>query len=100
MANVDGAYDCVTKTPMGDQSGVFTVISNGDRFHGTIAGSLGSMDVKDGIVDGDKLRWKMEMTFPMPMAIDCEATVTGDTLTGTLQLGAFGAAAITGTRRA
>ena len=99
MASVDGAYDCVTKTPMGDQSGVFTVISTGDRFHGTIAGSLGSMDVENGKVDGNRLTWTMAMQFPMPMTIDCEATVEGDVLTGTLQLGAFGAAAITGKRR-
>jgi hypothetical protein len=100
MAAVDGAYDCITKTPMGDQAGVFTVISAGDRFNGTISGALGSMDVKDGTVDGNMLRWKMEMSFPMPMTIDAEAEVTGDTITGTLQLGAFGAAAITGKRRA
>jgi hypothetical protein len=100
MAEVDGAYDCVTKTPMGDQSGVFTVISSGDSFHGTIAGALGSMDVKEGKVDGNSLTWKMEMTFPMPMTLDCEAVVEGDILTGTIQLGAFGASAITGKRRA
>lgn len=99
MADVDGVYDCVTKTPMGDQSGVFTVISKGDSFQGTISGALGSMDVKDGAVDGNSLQWKMDMTFPMPMSIDCEAVVEGDTLTGTLQLGAFGAAALTGKRR-
>ncbi len=99
MATVDGAYDCVTKTPMGDQSSVFTVISNGDSFHGTNAGPMGSLDVKDGKVDGNRLTWKMEMTMPMPMTLDAEAIVEGDMLTGTIQLGAFGSAAMTGTRR-
>ena len=100
MANVDGAYDCVAKTPMGDQNGVFTVISNGDRFNGTFAGMMGSLDVVDGKVAGDVLTWKMEMTMPMPMTLECEATVSGDAITGTMQLGAFGASAFTGTRRA
>jgi hypothetical protein len=95
MATVDGAYDCVAKTPMGDQNGVFTVISNGDRFNGTFAGMMGSLDVVDGKVDGDSLTWKMEMTMPMPMTLECEATVSGDAITGT-----FGASAFTGTRRA
>jgi hypothetical protein len=99
MATVDGAYDCVTKTPMGDQSSVFTVISNGDSFHGTNAGAMGSLDVKDGKVDGNLLTWKMEMTVPMPMTLEAEAVVEGDTLTGTIQLGAFGSAAMTGKRR-
>ena len=100
MATVDGAYDCVAKTPMGDQNGVFTVISNGDRFNGTFAGMMGSLDVVDGKVAGDTLTWKMEMTMPMPMTLECEATVSGDAITGTMQLGAFGASAFTGTRRA
>lgn len=99
MATVDGAYDCVTKTPMGDQQSVFTVISNGESFHGVNAGMLGSMDVKDGKVDGNRLTWKMEMTIPMPMTLDAEAVVEGDTLTGTVQAGAFGAMAMTGKRR-
>ena len=100
MAIVDGAYDCVTKTPMGDQTSVFTVISNGDTFHGTNAGPLGSLDVKDGKVDGNRLTWKMDMTVPMPMTLEAEGVVEGDTLTATVALGAFGSAAMTGKRRA
>jgi len=99
MASVDGAYDCITKTPMGDQSSVFTVISSGDTFHGTNAGTLGSLDVKDGKVDGNQLSWKMEMVMPMPMSLECHAVVEGDTLTGTIEAGAFGSMAMTGTRR-
>ena len=99
MATVDCAYDCITKTPMGDQSSVFTVVSNGEGFHGTNAGPLGSLDVKDGKVDGNRLTWKMEMVIPMPMTRDCEAVIEGDTLTGTIKAGAFGAMAMKGTRR-
>jgi hypothetical protein len=99
MAIVDGAYDCITKTPMGDQNSVLTVISNGSTFQGTNAGPLGSLDVKDGKVDGNMLTWKMEMTIPMPMSLEAEAVVEGDTLTGTIQAGPFGAMAMTGTRR-
>ncbi|HJT39722.1 MAG TPA: hypothetical protein VJ762_05260 [Sphingobium sp.] len=99
MASVDGAYDCVAKTPMGDQNGVLTVISSGDSFHGTFAGMMGSLDVGEGKVDGNKLTWKMNMTIPMPMTLDCEAEVSGNSITGTMQLGAFGAAGFSGTRR-
>ncbi len=99
MASVDGAYDCITKTPMGEQPRVFTVVTSGDRFNGTNAGPLGSLDVKDGKVDGNRLSWTMEMTMPMPMTLTCEAIVTGDKLTGTIDAGAFGKLAMTGTRR-
>jgi hypothetical protein len=61
---------------------------------------MGSLDVIDGKVDGDTLTWKMEMTMPMPMTLECEAQVAGDAITGTMQLGAFGASAFNGTRRA
>src|SRR3546814_2213168 len=80
MAIVDGAYDCVTRTPMGDQQSVFTVISNDGTFHGTNASPLGSLDVKGGKVDGNRLTWKMEMTIPMPMTLEAEAIIEGDTL--------------------
>lgn len=99
MAKVDGAYDCITKTPMGDQQSVFTIVSNGSTFHGTNAGPLGSLDVKEGKVDGENLTWKMEMVIPMPMTLEAEAIVEGDTLTGTIQAGAFGTMAMSGTRR-
>ena len=40
------------------------------------------------------------MTVPMPMTLDCKATVEGDTLTGTVGAGAFGSFPLTGTRTA
>lgn len=100
MANVDGQWDCVTKTPMGEQKSVFTVVSNGDSFTGSNAGPMGTLDVIDGKVDGDRLSWKMELKVPMAMVMDATATVDGDTLKGEVKLGAFGVAPMSGTRKA
>ncbi len=99
MSKVDGAYDCITKSPMGDQPSVFTIVSDGDRFNGTNAGPLGSLDVKDGKVDGNRLIWTMDMVMPMPMTLTCEALITDGKLTGTIDAGAFGQLAMAGTRR-
>jgi len=97
--SVAGTYNTTVKSPMGDQSGTFTVIDNGDgTFSGSMAGGMGSMDVEDGKIDGNKLTWKMNMTVPMPMTLECEATVEGDQLTGTVNAGAFGAMPLTGER--
>src|SRR3546814_16372049 len=91
--------DCfVTRTPMGYQHSAFKVISNDGTVHGTNAIPLGSLDVKGGKVDGNRLTWKMEMTIPMPMTLEAEAIIEGDTLTGTIEAGAFGAMAMTGKR--
>lgn len=97
--SVAGTYECVTKTPMGDQKSKFTVVDGGDgTFTGLNAGAMGSMDVEDGKIDGNTLTWKMKMTVPMPMTLEGSATIDGDTLTGSVNAGAFGAMAMSGTR--
>jgi hypothetical protein len=100
MAAVDGDWDVTVKSPMGDQKSVLTINSNGDSFTGKMAGSLGSMDIANGSVNGNTLSWKMDMTVPMPMTLDCTATVDGDTITGEVKAGAFGSMPVSGTRKA
>jgi hypothetical protein len=98
--SVAGTYDCVTKTPMGDQKSKFTVIVDGDTFTGENAGAMGTMSLDDGKVNGNTITWSMNMTVPMPMKLEGEATVDGDTITGTVKAGAFGAFPMNGTRAA
>lgn len=99
MAVVDGSYDCVTKSPLGEQKSVFTVSSDGGSFTGTNAGDMGSLDVLEGKVDGNQLSWKMDLKVPMPITLTCVATVEGDTLNATITAGAFGSFPMTGTRK-
>ncbi|WP_448659031.1 hypothetical protein ACPVPU_00885 [Sphingomonas sp. CJ99] len=98
MANVDGSWKTVTKSPMGDQEATLTVASNGDSFTGTYSGALGTTEIKDGRVNGDTLSWKVDIVVPMPMTLDCEATVSGDTIAGTVGAGVFGSFPMSGTR--
>jgi hypothetical protein len=96
--SVAGTWNTTVKSPMGDQSGTLTVNVDGDSFTGQMAGGMGTMDVVDGKVDGHTLTWKMNMVVPMPMTLDCEATVDGDSITGAVNAGAFGAMPLSGTR--
>ncbi|MEM1195859.1 MAG: hypothetical protein AAGH57_07120 [Pseudomonadota bacterium] len=97
--SVAGTFNTTVKSPMGDQSGTITITDNGDgTFKGNMAGSMGAMDIETGTIDGNTIKWSMDMTVPMPMKLDCEATVDGDTLTGTVNAGAFGAMPLSGTR--
>ena len=98
--SVAGTYECVTKTPMGDQKSDVTIVVNGDTFTGTNSGQMGSMEMENGKVDGTKLTWTMKMTVPMPMTLEGEATVDGDTITGNVKAGAFGSFPLSGTRKA
>jgi hypothetical protein len=98
MANVDGSWDTLVKSPMGDQKATLTIASSGGSFTGSYSGAMGTTEIKDGTVDGDRLTWKLDITVPMPMTLDAEATVDGDAMTGTVTAGAFGAFPLTGTR--
>ncbi len=98
MANVDGSWDTVTRSPMGDQQATLTITSEGDSFTGSYSGAMGTTEIKDGRVAGDTLTWTLDITVPMPMTLTCEATVHGDAMTGTVTAGAFGSFPMTGTR--
>ncbi|HEY0959185.1 MAG TPA: hypothetical protein VGE05_07905 [Novosphingobium sp.] len=98
--SVAGTYEIVTKTPMGDQKGTFTVTPGaGDSFTGGVTSAMmGSMDVYEGRIAGNTLTWKMDMKVPMPMTLEAEATVDGDAISGTVKAGAFGSMELKGTR--
>lgn len=96
--SVAGSYDCVVKSPMGDQKSVLSVNVDGDTWSGVNAGAQGSLDVYEGKVDGNTLTWKMDMKVPMPMTLEGTATVDGDTITGSVKAGMFGSMPMSGTR--
>jgi hypothetical protein len=96
--SVAGSYECVVKSPMGDQKSTLTVNVDGDTWSGTNSGAQGSLDVYEGKVDGNTLTWKMDMKVPMPMTLEGTATVDGDTITGSVKAGMFGSMPMSGTR--
>lgn len=101
MSDVAGVYDITTKTPMGDQQGTLTLVVDGDTVTGTQESPMmGSMAVEEGKVSGNTVTWVSNMTQPMPMKLECSATVNGDSIEGTVKAGAFGEMAVSGTRRA
>ena len=101
MSNVAGKWDCLVKSPLGEQKSVLTVTDNGDgTWTGDNTGAMGGLTCDNGKIDGNKLTWTMDMKVPMPMTLECDATVDGDTLTGGVKAGMFGTSPMTGTRMA
>lgn len=96
--SVAGSYECVLKSPMGDQKSVMTVNVDGDTWTGTNAGAQGTLECKDGKVDGNTITWSMDLTVPMPMKLEGTATIDGDTVTGSVKAGMFGTFPLNGTR--
>jgi len=100
MADVGGKWDCLVKSPLGEQKSVLTVNvgADGTTWTGDNSGAMGSLTCDNGKVDGNTLTWTMDMKVPMPMTLECDATIDGDSLTGGVKAGMFGTSPMTGTR--
>jgi hypothetical protein len=96
--SVAGSYECVLKSPMGDQKSVMAVNVDGDSWSGDNVGAQGTISCENGKVDGNTITWTMNLTVPMPMKLEGTATIDGDTLTGSVKAGAFGSFPLSGTR--
>lgn len=92
-------WDCITRAPFGEQASVLTIVRDGDSFTGSNVADIGELPVLDGRIEGNRLVWKMPTKKPMPMTLVGKAIIHGDQLTGTVTMGAFGRAEMTGTRR-
>jgi hypothetical protein len=95
--SADGAWKITINTPMGPQTVTATITTSGDAFTGKTEGPMGSQDIT-GKVAGDSLTWNADITSPMPMTLEFQAKVEGDKMTGTVKLGMFGNASMSGER--
>ena len=95
--SADGDWKITINTPMGAQTVNATITTNGDTFTGSTSGQMGTQSV-EGKVNGDTLVWSTQITSPMPMTLEFEATVSGDSMSGNVKLGAFGSAPLSGVR--
>jgi hypothetical protein len=92
-----GKWNVTVETPMGPQESELTLHVDGATFSGTGVAKDGTRSIS-GTVAGDKLTWTSERTVPIPMKLEFDVTVSGDTMTGTVVLGSFGTAPLKGTR--
>ena len=95
---IDNDCDGDTSESEASDRSTFYADADGDSFTGSNSGQMGSMEVENGKVEGNTLTWQMNMTVPMPMTLDCKATIDGDTLTGTVTAGMFGTFPMEGVR--
>ena len=95
--SADGTWKVTINSPMGVQQGTLNVKTEGSTFTGTFEGQMGKQDLT-GTVDGDKLSWKTNITSPMPLELTFNLTVSGDSLSGSVQAGAFGSSPVSGVR--
>ncbi len=95
---VDGNWNLTIKTPMGDQTGLLTLNTEGGALTGQMSGNMGAVPIENGSVEGDAVKWSAKVTSPMPITLEFDGKVEGDSLSGNVKLGAFGTSTFYGAR--
>ncbi|HIE67157.1 MAG: hypothetical protein ABGY22_08480 [Acidimicrobiales bacterium] len=95
---MDGFWNLVIPTPMGDHDGTLTCQVDGATLTGTMTGPAGAMEIQNGTVEGDRATFTGEITSPMAMSFKVTVTATGDALDGEADMGSFGTSGFSGTR--
>jgi hypothetical protein len=96
--SVDGAWTITIKSPMGDMTGALALKAEGGALTGTQTAQGATVPIVDGAINGDVLTWSASVTSPMPMKLAFTGTVSGDSISGTVKAGAFGAFPFAGGR--
>ena len=95
---IDGTWSADMETPMGTRTISLQLASAGAMLTGKMSGSDGSVEIFDGHVDGNRASWKADITQPMPLTLEFSVTVDGAGMSGSVKLGMFGDAQLTGKR--
>lgn len=95
---VDGTWKIAMETPMGTREATLTLAASGGGLTGTMSGDAGAIEIYDGKASGDKVSFKADITQPMSLTLEFNAAVAGNSLSGTVKLGMFGDAPLSGTR--
>jgi hypothetical protein len=96
--SVDGTWNVVVKSPMGDQPSTLTLKADGGTLTGTASAQGNTNPIANGKADGDTVSWSNSITTPFPMTLEFSGKVEGDTLNGTVKAGSFGSFPFTGKR--
>ncbi|MBN1850834.1 MAG: hypothetical protein JW932_19860 [Deltaproteobacteria bacterium] len=81
---IDGTYNTLLKTPMGDQQVKLILKTEGNVLTGILESQLtGVNELTDGSVDGNELAWTVNAKTPMgPLKLKVTAAVDSDKITG------------------
>jgi len=94
---VDGKWNIVMKTPMGDREAELTLKQDGDALSGEMSAEGQNTAITNGAVDGDRLKWDVDVTTPMPLTLSFDVAIADGNIDGNVKLGMFGNSTVTGT---
>ena len=82
----------------GRAAATLSATTDGSTLKGSQIVDGNSVEIFDGMVNGNELSWKVSIPEPLPMTLEFNGTVNGDELSGSVTLGAFGSSSFSGTR--
>ena len=85
-------------TPVGQQSGYLELSVNQAVCTGRLYSEAGELMLQNGTAQDNELSWELQLSRPIPMTIECQARIHGETIQGTAMVAAFGDITFTGTR--
>jgi cytochrome P450 len=91
-------WKVVMQSPAGPQQMTVYIVRGTGTFTGKIDSPMGSEDIKNGTIEGDTLKWTMDVKKPMPIKVSFEVQVQGNSMSGTAKLGIFGKSKLEGQR--
>jgi hypothetical protein len=94
---VDGNWNITMSTPMGERNATLNLKNAGGTLTGTLAEG-NSTEIFDGTANGDDVAWKVSITNPMPLTLEFNGKVSGDSITGEMGIGPMGSFPFSGTR--
>jgi hypothetical protein len=94
---IEGKWNIVLKTPMGERRGVLELATAGATLTGSMTDGEHVAVISDGRVDGNRLSWSAKLTKPMRMSLKINAQVDQDRISGSARH-LFGSATFSGER--
>jgi len=98
-ADPSGTWSLVVQSPQGDIAAQLTLAKDGEQISGTLGTPMGNIAIKTGRVTGNQVR--LTATVDMGgQTIDTviSGAIEGDSMRGTMAMGAMGSFEFTGTR--
>ena len=96
--SADGTWNVTINSPMGPQPSTLTLAVEGGVLTGSQTAQGNTQPIVNGKIDGDMVTWSNSITSPFPMNLEFTGKVDGDTLSGSVKAGGFGAFPFSGKR--
>jgi len=91
-ADINGVWEMTMQTPQGDMTADATFVQENDKFKFSMPGPQGMELAGEGTIKGNELEWSVVISGGMgEFTLTYKAKVEGETMTGEVQAGDFGA---------